>query len=76
MRPRDRDASFLKGLSHDFENIAREFRKLVEEQHPIVRHAHFAGPGHGPPADEAGIANALALLDEARRAAKSGKDHQ
>src|SRR5439155_22965546 len=39
------DSSVFKRLPENLQNIAREFGKLIEEEHTVVRHAHFAGPG-------------------------------
>jgi len=47
-------APLFKRLSEDFENIAGEFRKLVEKQHAVVGHADFAGAGNGAASDETG----------------------
>ena len=32
--------------------MPRKFRQLIEKQHAMVGHRHFAGPGNGPAADQ------------------------
>src|SRR6266850_3211240 len=49
------DSSVFKRLPEHLQNIAREFGKLIEEEHTVVRHAHFAGPWNGAATDETSI---------------------
>lgn len=46
------------GWRNSWRTLQRELGRLVRKQQPIVRQAHFAGPGHArAPADEAGVGN-------------------
>src|SRR6266446_3068448 len=49
------DSSVFKRLPEHLQNVAREFGKLIEEEHTVVRHADFAGPWNRPAANKSGV---------------------
>ena len=44
--------AILKRLAHHFQDIALEFRQLVEEQHAIVPERNFARARNGAASDQ------------------------
>ena len=56
---RDRDVAVFQGLPHDLEDVAPEFRQLVEEEDAVVGEGDFTGFGYRSAADKAGIGNRL-----------------
>ena len=53
----DGDVAVFQRLPHDLEDVAPEFRQLVEEKDAVVREGDFTGFGYGSAADQTGIGN-------------------
>src|SRR2546427_1918769 len=71
-RASDRDASLLERLAQNLEHISWEFRKFVEEQHTVVRHADFAGTRNRAASNETGIRDRVMRRAEWPRCRESG----
>jgi hypothetical protein len=60
LRACDGDAPLLDRLAEHFEGAALEFRELIEEQHAMVRQAHFARPRRADTAaQQSGVGDAV-----------------
>src|SRR5262249_44242243 len=86
LHPRDADPAVFERLAKRLGGVAPELRKLVEEEHAVVREAHLAGARRFAAADEPGFADgvmrravrpprddALVRLDEAGDAVDAGR---
>ncbi len=49
------DRAFFERMAKQIEHISPKLREFVQEEHPVVREAHLAGPRDVPSADQAGI---------------------
>ncbi len=58
-RAGDGNISILQRLPQDLQNVALEFRQLVEKEHPVVRQRNLSGLGHRASADEARIGDRM-----------------
>ena len=64
---RDGDRVIFQRLAHHFQNVARKFRQLVQEEHAVMGQRNFAGARDCAAADQAGIGDGVVRRAERPR---------
>src|SRR6266436_4601073 len=67
----DAYGAVFERLAHDFKNVARKFRKFVEEQNAVVRERNLPRPRDRPTANQACVRNGVMRRTERTQADQS-----
>ena len=64
--------AIFQRLAHNLEDVAGEFRQLVQKEHAVVSEGNFAGPRNHAAADQAGVGDGVVRRAKRPRAHQAG----
>ena len=56
---RDAYRAVLQRLSHNLQNVTREFREFIQKEDAVVGQRHFAGAGHGAASNQSCVGDGV-----------------